>query len=205
MLYEMIQKGPTVWVPFILVSLLITLVAYGIFPLVFAFTRKHPVTKKKYRRSCYIVNAVIMLFFIIGNKSTNSYPYLLWTEVFVQMGLKMLQKKSFIVNNEACVYLPRDVNVASNCNDHCSACGALLTPESAMCNNCGAQIEQVAEPKMKHIKTKEGFVDNYGWAAEIAELSTDEIYCRYHNKEEWSKDYRALCYQELVKRQEVST
>ena len=205
MLYEMIQKGPTVWVPFLLVSLLITLVAYGIFPLVFAWTRKQPVIKKKYRLTCYIVNAVIMLFFIIENNSTNSYPYLFWTELFVQIGLKTLRKKGFVVNHEACIHLPKDINVASNLDGCCSACGALLTAESDMCNNCGAKIEKAPEQKLKQIKTKENFVDNYSWVAEISSLSTDEIHSRYRNKDEWSKDYRALCYQELVKRQETTS
>lgn len=58
---------------------------------------------------------------------------------------------------------------------------------------------------MKAIHRRDDFVDKNGWVNEIASLNSDEIYRRYRDKEEWSKDYRALCYEELVKRQKVST
>ena len=48
------------------------------------------------------------------------------------------------------------------------------------------------------------FVDEQNWRTEISTLSAEEVYERYSNTEEWSKDYRALCYEELMRRQEES-
>lgn len=80
MTYELFQQGPAVYVPISLLSLVITVVACGTFPLIFAEARKSPITKKKYRRLCYGINiAVMFLFITINGGASNGAPYFLWT------------------------------------------------------------------------------------------------------------------------------
>ena len=67
MTYELFNQGPAAYIPIILVSLLITLVAYGAFPLVFARMRKKTITKKKYNLFCYCVNFLVMVLFVAVN------------------------------------------------------------------------------------------------------------------------------------------
>ena len=56
MSYELFQQGPAAYIPVILVSLVVTVVAYGAFPFIFARARKKVITKKKYNRLCYGFN-----------------------------------------------------------------------------------------------------------------------------------------------------
>jgi len=94
MSYEMFEQGPEVYVPFLILSLLITVIAYCAFPLIFAITRKTPIEKKKYSKYCYITNAVIaVIFLILNGGAVNFAPYILWTSIFVAVGNKILEKK----------------------------------------------------------------------------------------------------------------
>lgn len=205
MSYELFKQGPAAWVPALIITLIITIFAYGVFPMVFSLTYKKKIVKKKFRKCCYVVNFIIMIVFIAVNGASSGFPYILWTEIFVRWGLRILGAKGSVVNHEACVNLPSNINCAINQDGYCSACGAVLSSDDDMCGNCGAKIGKIMEPRMKAIHRRDDFVDENGWGNEIASLNSDEIYRRYRDKEEWSKDYRALCYEELVKRQEVST
>ena len=92
MTYELFNQGPAAYIPMILVSLLITLVAYGAFPLVFARMRKKTITKKKYNLFCYCVNFLVMVLFVaVNGNSSSGAPYLLWTWVFSMSGIKTLK------------------------------------------------------------------------------------------------------------------
>ena len=92
MTYELFNQGPAAYIPIILVSLLITLVAYGAFPLVFARMRKKTITKKKYNLFCYCVNFLVMVLFVaVNGNSSSGAPYLLWTWVFSMSGIKTLK------------------------------------------------------------------------------------------------------------------
>lgn len=92
--YELFQLGPAVYIPILLLSLAITVVAYGAFPVIFAKLRKTYITKKKYRGLCYGINAAVMLLFIIINgEASSGGPYLLWTWVFSSWGIKILDAK----------------------------------------------------------------------------------------------------------------
>ena len=51
MSYELFQQGPAAYIPVLLLSLVVTVVAYGAFPFIFAKVRKTPITKKKYNSS----------------------------------------------------------------------------------------------------------------------------------------------------------
>lgn len=96
--YELLQQGPGVYMPAIIISLLITLVGYGLFPLVFAKLRKKPIGTKKYTVICYLVNVVPVIIFIVGGSSGGAY--ILWTFVFSEAGKKMLRKKGILIDKK---------------------------------------------------------------------------------------------------------
>ena len=96
--YELFQESPTYIVLVLLVSLIVTLLVYGAFPVIFAKTRKTPITKKKYKRLCYGINIIgLVLFFAIDGAASGG-PYLLWTWVFSNYGVKALKKKALLLD-----------------------------------------------------------------------------------------------------------
>lgn len=104
MSYELFQQGPSVYLPIILLSLIVTLLAYGAVPIIVAITRKKHITKKKYNWICYGINAIVMVLFIaINGEASSGSPYLLWTWVFNFWGTSILRKKGLLdkksVNN----------------------------------------------------------------------------------------------------------
>lgn len=97
MTYETFQYGPEVYIPVLIVSLIITLIAYGTFPIVFAKTRKKSITKRKYKTLCYAVNFFVMVLFTISNGEPSSgAPYLLWTWVFSTSGINTLKNRKIL-------------------------------------------------------------------------------------------------------------
>ena len=76
----------------IFVNLAITVFAYGLFPIVFALTRKGHTTIGRFRLLCWIVNFVVMIIIdiITGFNFINLGPYTLWTLIFVFIGKKII-------------------------------------------------------------------------------------------------------------------
>jgi len=86
----------------------------------------------------------------------------------------------------------------------CRTCGEKLLNGSTYCPKCGMRVAQISGRviyKLYPIEPSAGFVDKQGWEKEIAALPSEVIYCRYRDEEEWARDYRHLCYKELLKRQ----
>ncbi len=134
MSYELFQQGPEVYIPVILLSLIITVFSYGVFPLVFAMTRKTTITEKKYKRLCYGINVPVMFVFLLLNGGVSSgAPYLLWTWIFSKCGIKILIARGIILDGD---YLPDDQNRIIECK----ICGQELTDNSKFCRKCGAEI-----------------------------------------------------------------
>ena len=97
MSYEMFLQGPEVYIPIILISLVITVLAYGAFPFIYARTRKKTITKKQYNRRCHGFNLLVMFIFGILNGNISSCgPYFLWTWIFVGSGLKTLKNRGVL-------------------------------------------------------------------------------------------------------------
>ena len=117
--YEMFLQGPEVYVPIILISLVITILAYGAFPFIFARTRKKTITKKQYNRRCYGINLFVMFAFcVINGEASSGGAYLLWTWIFTSAGLKTLQNRGVLVgyhvgDNEPTKPLPQAADVTS--------------------------------------------------------------------------------------------
>ena len=111
--YEVFEAGPAVYVPYILISLAITLIAYGMFPLIFARARRKVITRKKYRMFCFAFNLLVVIGFCIINGGFSSWaPYLLWTTVFSSAGIKMLINKGRLGEPRHCAK-PREDTAAA--------------------------------------------------------------------------------------------
>ena len=148
MTYELFQQGAEVYVPILLLSLVITVFAYGAFPLIFAKTRNKPVTKKKYRRMCYGINAAVMfLFIVINGGASNGAPFLLWTWIFSNWGTKILDARGILVDG---TYIPDVPNHLPELKNEpvadtdkiqfCRKCGERLIENSRFCRKCGTEI-----------------------------------------------------------------
>lgn len=165
MTYELFNQGPAAYIPIILVSLLITLVAYGAFPLVFARMRKKTITKKKYNLFCYCVNFLVMVLFVaVNGNSSSGAPYLLWTWVFSMSGSKTLKIRGVLEETQNKNYkndVSAEVAEAANTTiskdsmiaaaEHpvseemprirfCRKCGFELIDGSEFCSRCGTAI-----------------------------------------------------------------
>lgn len=81
----------------LLISLALTMVAYGAFPLLFAALRKKPIQQKRYMWTCLGANLPLMLAFLISSGDAfNPGPYFLWTCIFVAVGTKILKRKALL-------------------------------------------------------------------------------------------------------------
>lgn len=150
MTYELFQQGPAAYIPVLLLSLVITVVAYGAFPFIFAKVRKTPITKKKYRRLCYGINvAVMFMFIVINGEASSGGPYLLWTWIFSSWGTRILEDKGILDDGtyipSAPAPMPQQskpvVKVDKVC--FCRKCGERMIDNSKFCRKCGTEIVEM--------------------------------------------------------------
>ena len=142
MSYEIFEQGPDVFMPILLLSLAVTIVMYSVFPLVFAYTRKVTITKKKYKLLCYGINFAIAFMFTLINvidAPLNGGPYILWTTVFSNLGAKILCERRVIIDDEA-LRMKDEPVVGDNNISFCRKCGSKLLDNSRFCSKCGTEI-----------------------------------------------------------------
>lgn len=164
MSYELYEQGPEAYIPILIANLVVTILAYGAFPFIFAKIRNASITEKRYRRLCYGINAAVMfVFMILKGGAFNAAPYLLWTWVFSRYGIKELNRKGVIENSGQ----HQEPNCSSNSKSNssytstsdvsfrCSSCGYQDTVEYNTCPKCGAYVykrnKPVEEPKIKQL------------------------------------------------------
>ena len=128
----------------LILSLAITLVAYGTFPLLFALLQKGTTTAKEYRIICYIVNLLIMFAFVIingasspGSAPSSAAPYVIWTSAFAAIGTGILKKRKIIPTEEVSAP-PAPVVEPGMIKFKCSKCQSLFTGGNTVCPNCKA-------------------------------------------------------------------
>lgn len=95
-LHELFEQGPSVYVPVILISLLITLLAYGAFPMIYSRARSQAISSKKFTLHCFGFNFLVFVVFIFINGASSGGPYLLWTGVFSAAGIKVLKDRGVL-------------------------------------------------------------------------------------------------------------
>ena len=165
MSFETFQQGPAVYIPILLVSLLITLVAYGAFPLIFARVRKASITRKKYTLLCFGFNFLIMILFLVLNGGSSGAPYFLWTGVFSVTGLRTLESRGVLAGAQsdnqqktapAGTVKVRETPAFGETLEEedrlfpegnpqirfCRKCGFELFEDSKFCSRCGAEIAE---------------------------------------------------------------
>ncbi len=166
MSYELFQQGPEAYIPILLVSLVLTLFAYGAFPLIFAMVRKNVISQKKYNILCYCINFLVMLLFfsILNGEPGNIGPYFLWTWLFSSLGLKNLKKRGVLEGFQTIDYTETsayeeaevkksDIALESEANTEthplpeekpqirfCRKCGFELIVGSEFCSKCGTTV-----------------------------------------------------------------
>lgn len=151
MSYELFKQGPEVYVPIILLSLVITVLAYGAFPFILAKARSTLITKKKYRGLCYGINAAVMvLFIVINGEASSGGPYVLWTWVFSNWGIRILNNKGLLNDdtNIPCTLThvtdQSKPTFEARKDRFCRECGAKLVDNSRFCCMCGTNLETVS-------------------------------------------------------------
>ena len=137
--FEIYQKNPGLLFLIIIISLVITLLVYGAFPIIFAKTRKKPISIKKYKRLCYGINAICLVFFIIINGASNGAPYLLWTWVFYKLGIKFLTERGVLTDALEKIHQPPTL---TNKITFCRKCGTKLEENIKFCRKCGTEIKE---------------------------------------------------------------
>ena len=98
--FELYQENPSLFLIVLLISFVATIFVYGAFPFIFAKTTKKSITKKKYKRLCYGLNIIGMVFFVFLNGAVSGGPYFLWTWIFSNYGVKTLNSRGLLKDNE---------------------------------------------------------------------------------------------------------
>lgn len=133
MSYELFQQDPAMYMLVFLFWIIITVLAYGAFPFIFAKTRTTPITKKKYKRLCYGINVAVMFVFVfIKGGVLNGGPYFLWTWVFSRYGTTVLDSRGLFTDTDG-DYLPYDPNRRTECK----SCGYRDENFFNACPQCG--------------------------------------------------------------------
>lgn len=116
------------------VSLSITLVAYGTFPLAFTRIRKKPIAKKTCYAICYAVNFVIWIGLIVFDLSKSPVPYILWTGIFTKIAAEPIHDAASASEQTE---MPED-------EAHEQAQEAIELPAAAppilFCRRCGLEV-----------------------------------------------------------------
>ena len=140
--FELYQENPALLFLVLIISLVVTLLVYGAFPVIFAKTRKTPITKKKYKWLCYGINFIGLVFFVALNGVSNGAPYILWTWIFSNYGIKTLETKGLLnvisTENKEYISVPKNKETIS----FCRKCGTKLDIDSKFCRKCGTEIKE---------------------------------------------------------------
>lgn len=149
------------------VSIILTLLSYGTFPIIFAKARKTAITSKKFTFICFAVNfGIRCVGYLLIRGSYSIHPYLLWTFVFSAGGRHILKGKYLLVKNRkeicpvckarlepkkdgslqcfTCGYPAQNqANADKIC--FCRKCGEKLIDNTQFCRKCGTEVVVVSE------------------------------------------------------------
>lgn len=156
--YEQFKQGPEVYVPVLLLSLLITMAAYGAFPLILSRVRKRVITRKRYLLLSYGFNFLVMIAFgaIYGSPSTGA-PYFIWTTTFSSVGVWMLKKRGRLVEAKHRSRTKMPEAIAVNVTGNAGEQGTLNVQEKSALDdngheqkaNCAAKAGAEARPRKR--------------------------------------------------------
>ena len=138
--FELFQKNPTLFFLVLIISLVLTLLVYGAFPVIFAKVRKTPITKKKYKWLCYGINFIGIIIFVALDGGASGGPYILWTWIFSNYGVKTLEAKGIL--SDVTPIEEETIEVVNNKVCFCRKCGTHLEDDSRFCRKCGTEIKE---------------------------------------------------------------
>lgn len=174
MTLELFEQGPGAYIPVIAISLLITVIAYGAYPLLYASFQNKPITAKKYRRICYWVNLLPMIFFFLLSEKPSPWAYMLWTSIFISAGLKTLERRNVLTDpddpgstassdtnsenddkaQQSTVMVVTPAKLKKVKQRYCKLCGTGIDPSTKKCTGCGKQYFRLP------VRKKRGFIPN---------------------------------------------
>lgn len=158
------NSSPAEIVIILIGGILLTMALYGSFPLLFAYNSKKSITKKKYKKLCYGVNAILMLICAVIDLDDNfTFPYIFWTSIFCEFGVKKLSARNLLEENaqiesnqpsipanetippkkqEADIIPKVQVEpvYSSSASLYCRKCGTKLWEDSIYCDSCGVKV-----------------------------------------------------------------
>ena len=109
-----------------IVGLFITVIEFGIFPIIWAYMRKDTISAKKYRWICFGVNFAInlVLHVLITSSAAGVYSaaYVLWTVVFSAVGVKILNNRNVLEQQEDVIAYCTTCGIVGKCNGGNSYC-----------------------------------------------------------------------------------
>ena len=137
---ELFQASPALFFLVLILSLVVTLFVYGAFPIIFAKIRKMPITKKKYKRLCFGINFIGIILFVALDGGASGGPYILWTWIFSNYGVKILEVKGLLA--DVTPTEEKTNEVVNNKICFCRKCGTNLEEDSRFCRKCGTEIKE---------------------------------------------------------------
>ena len=136
---ELLQESPALFFLVLFLSLIITVFVYGAFPVIFATIRKTPITKKKYKRLCYGINFIGVVFFVAFNgAAVSGGPYILWTWIFSSYGIKTFEARGLLLDESS----TEEISDHTDKIRFCRKCGSELGDGSRFCRICGTEIKE---------------------------------------------------------------
>lgn len=139
----------------IIVSIIVTLVMYGAFPVSYALIRKKPVSIQTYRAFCIGVTVAVCLVYstisiVLGDRASRGFPAILWGGIFYAWGKKRLTLKGILFDKKTGNRLYYDQGEKDNWT--CSSCGTSNEAEFQFCKKCGKEKGTIS---FKSPKTRE--------------------------------------------------
>ena len=134
---ELFQENPGLYFLILAISFVITIFVYGAFPFIYAKKCKTPIERKQYKKRCYCINAIGIVFFFVLNGAASAFPYFLWTSVLSNYGLKILEERELLLDPT----ITKDVSCEQDNKIHfCRKCGTNIEEGSRFCRKCGTEI-----------------------------------------------------------------
>lgn len=86
------EQGAMTEIATLLLDFILTMVLYGVLPMIFAGGRNKAIKDRKYKLICYAINFPVMLVLQRGG-SVNLIPYVFWTFIFSHIGMRILSNR----------------------------------------------------------------------------------------------------------------
>lgn len=132
--FELFQENPGLYLLILAISFVITIFVYGAFPFIYAKKCKTLIERKQYKKRCYLINTIGIIFFFVLNGVASAFPYFLWTSVLSNYGLKILEERELLLDPT----ITKDVSCEQI--HFCRKCGTNIEEGSRFCRKCGTKI-----------------------------------------------------------------